>query len=290
MTNAELKEATLTPILANKREIINAVIIMIIIVMIAICAFDVSYEFIELTRIFALGGFAWLSYCSFKNNNDVYGFVFGFFSVLFQPLFKVNLGDTLWCIIDIIVVLFLLFIIYKQLISLTRKTFPDFSLRTFFNQKKNEEIVPAAMSTSERVQFLHQYDVVINLVISRLQEDDDDFGFHDFGNEFQREDKGYFSVNELPTDYPKEYEIAYYHGYTVFYPSTRITFSCQSEDASLSVHLEESEWRPMNYPPKPYLGTWFFRKGENMYSFARSIRQAVVDFYANFPKRKWQIP
>ena len=174
------------------------------------------------------------------------------------------LSSYLWCIIDIIVVLFLLFIIYKQLISLTRKTFPDFSLRTFFNQKKNEEIVPAAMSTSERVQFLHQYDVVINLVISRLQEDDDDFGFHDFGNEFQREDKGYFSVNELPTDYPKEYEIAYYHGYTVFYPSTRITFSCQSEDASLSVHLEESEWRPMNYPPKPYLGTWFFRKGENM--------------------------
>lgn len=91
----------------NLRQYINAAIQFSLAILIFICVFDVEYEYYEFVRYLSLCGFVWLAFCSFKDNNQEWGFVFAFLAILFQPLFKISLGSTLWSIIDVLVALML---------------------------------------------------------------------------------------------------------------------------------------------------------------------------------------
>ena len=283
MTKTELKDAVLIPLLSNKRELINAVIMILQTIMIAICVCDVPYVYIELVRIFALGVFSWLSYCSFKKQNDVYGFVLGFLAVLFQPLFKVNLGDALWIFVDILVVLLLSFLSFRQIVLLIRKSHPDYSFWSSLKKKSNR-IKEPVISTFEYLQLLHQYDDVINVILSCLRGEDSNLLLL-FDNEQKK--KGSYLVQELANEYPKEYEITFITSpVTVIYPRLTLCFSCLLEDSSLVVHFEESNYG-LCYPPKPYLGSWFYCKKDSMYLFARSVCQTIVDYYANYHRNRY---
>lgn len=86
---------------------------LIIAVLLILCLFDMPYGFYQLVRFAAMAAFAYLSYQYFKAKNDCLGFLFAALAALFQPFFKIALGRTLWNIVDILIALFLFYIIVK---------------------------------------------------------------------------------------------------------------------------------------------------------------------------------
>ena len=86
---------------------------LIVAVLLLLCLADMPYGFYQLVRFVAAVAFAYLSYVYFKSKKDVMGFVFAALALLFQPLFKVSLGRTLWNLVDILVALGLLYLIIR---------------------------------------------------------------------------------------------------------------------------------------------------------------------------------
>jgi len=66
------------------------------------------YGYYEFIRFIALVAFAFLSYKSYQEGNKSFAFTYAALAILFQPLFKIYLGRTLWNIIDVIAALFLI--------------------------------------------------------------------------------------------------------------------------------------------------------------------------------------
>jgi hypothetical protein len=66
------------------------------------------YGFYEFVRFIALVGFSVLAYQSFKSKNINLTIIYIGFAILFQPLFKIALGRTLWNVTDIVVAIFLI--------------------------------------------------------------------------------------------------------------------------------------------------------------------------------------
>jgi len=53
-------------------------------------------------------GFAWLAYKASEKTNKTEMIIYIGLAILFQPIFKVSLGRTMWNIVDVIVAIFLL--------------------------------------------------------------------------------------------------------------------------------------------------------------------------------------
>ncbi len=48
-------------------------------------------------------GFVYLAYAKFEEGNKLSSYVFAALAILFQPLLKIDLGRTIWNIIDVVV-------------------------------------------------------------------------------------------------------------------------------------------------------------------------------------------
>ncbi|SMC53787.1 DUF6804 family protein [Cellulophaga tyrosinoxydans] len=79
-----------------------------------ICLFNMPYGYYELVRFVALVGFGILAYYAYQNNNTAFAVIYVALALLFQPLFKIALGRTLWNIVDVIVGLFLIISLIKN--------------------------------------------------------------------------------------------------------------------------------------------------------------------------------
>ncbi len=82
-----------------------------------ICLANMPYGYYELVRFIALIGFATLAYYANKSDNKIEVIIFVALAILFQPLFKIALGRSLWNIIDLVVgaaLLLSLFLPYKE--------------------------------------------------------------------------------------------------------------------------------------------------------------------------------
>lgn len=66
------------------------------------------YGFYQLIRFIALIGFAILAYKAHQKNKKTEMIIYGALALLFQPIFKITLGRTLWNIIDVVVAIGLL--------------------------------------------------------------------------------------------------------------------------------------------------------------------------------------
>ena len=73
------------------------------------------YVYYEFIRFISLIGFVYLSYKSYEEGNKSLFFIYAALAILFQPLFKIYLGRTLWNIVDVIVALFLIATILYRL-------------------------------------------------------------------------------------------------------------------------------------------------------------------------------
>lgn len=68
-----------------------------------ICLARMPYGYYQLVRFIALVGFAFLAYAAYEQKRTTEMMIYIFLALLFQPVFKVALGRTLWNIVDVVV-------------------------------------------------------------------------------------------------------------------------------------------------------------------------------------------
>lgn len=83
-------------------------------VILLLCLFHFPYGYYQFVRIAAMLGFAYLAYNSLTNGKKVFGVLFIFFAILFQPMYKIALGRTLWNIVDVIAAVFIIITIFIE--------------------------------------------------------------------------------------------------------------------------------------------------------------------------------
>jgi len=81
---------------------------LILAILFFVCLADMPYGYYEFIRFIALAAFAWLSYKSYEEGSKGLCFMYAALAILFQPLFKIFLGRTLWNIVDVMVGIFLI--------------------------------------------------------------------------------------------------------------------------------------------------------------------------------------
>ncbi len=72
-------------------------------VLFLLCLMDMPYGYFQSVRFLALVGFGVLAYKSSEQKKDTEVIVYIALAILFQPLFKIALGRTLWNIVDVVV-------------------------------------------------------------------------------------------------------------------------------------------------------------------------------------------
>ncbi|TLF44825.1 DUF6804 family protein [Maribacter aurantiacus] len=79
-----------------------------------LCLFPLPYGYYEIVRFLALIGFVYLAYQTYQKGNEKAAFIYVALAILFQPLFKIALGRTIWNIVDVIVGIGLLISIFRN--------------------------------------------------------------------------------------------------------------------------------------------------------------------------------
>ena len=79
-----------------------------------LCLLDMPYGFYIFVRFAALIGFAVLARQSLQEGKQTELIIYIVLAILFQPIFKISLGRTIWNIVDVIVGIGLLLSIFIQ--------------------------------------------------------------------------------------------------------------------------------------------------------------------------------
>lgn len=79
-----------------------------------LCLLDMTYAFYMFVRFSALIGFAVLARQSLLEGKQTELIIYIALAILFQPIFKIYLGRTMWNIVDVIVGIGLLISIFIQ--------------------------------------------------------------------------------------------------------------------------------------------------------------------------------
>lgn len=87
---------------------------LIMVVILLICLFDMPYGYYQLVRFVAMIVFGINAYNYGVKENSLLMITMGTLALLFQPLFPITLGKTIWNIVDVIVAIFLLYLWYKE--------------------------------------------------------------------------------------------------------------------------------------------------------------------------------
>ena len=75
----------------------------ILAVLFFLCLLDMPYGYFQLVRFAAMIGFAVLAYFASSKDDKTEMIVYIALAILFQPVFKIALGRTIWNVIDVIV-------------------------------------------------------------------------------------------------------------------------------------------------------------------------------------------
>jgi hypothetical protein len=79
-----------------------------------LCLFNMPYGYYQFVRFISMCGFAYLAYSSNEVNNKNEAFVYIGLAILFQPIFKIALGRTIWNIVDVIVGIGLILSVFQN--------------------------------------------------------------------------------------------------------------------------------------------------------------------------------
>ena len=72
------------------------------------CLAPMPYGYFQLVRFVAMTVFGLMAYRYYQNQKLVATWVFGALALLFQPIFKIALGRSVWNVVDVIVALLLI--------------------------------------------------------------------------------------------------------------------------------------------------------------------------------------
>ena len=86
-----------------------------------LCLADMPYGYFQVVRFLALIGFAILAFDANKNGKQTEVILYIVMAILFQPLFKISLGRTLWNGVDVIVAIGLILSIFNTSYNLKKK-------------------------------------------------------------------------------------------------------------------------------------------------------------------------
>ena len=79
-----------------------------------LCLTDMPYGYFQFVRFIGLIGFAILAYKANQEGKQTEMIIYGALALLFQPVFKISLGRTLWNIVDVIVAIGLLLSLFSK--------------------------------------------------------------------------------------------------------------------------------------------------------------------------------
>ncbi|MBE6255202.1 MAG: hypothetical protein E7105_06785 [Prevotella sp.] len=79
-----------------------------------VCLFPMPYGYYTLVRFVAMIIFGCMAFNFYKNEEIPLCIIAGSLAMLFQPLFKIALGRTMWNIVDVIVAIALVLLWYKN--------------------------------------------------------------------------------------------------------------------------------------------------------------------------------
>ena len=84
------------------------IIKIVLAVLLLTCLLDMPYGYFQLVRFIAMVGFAISAFSASQKKDQTELIVCVVLAVLFQPLFKISLGRTIWNIVDVVVAIGLL--------------------------------------------------------------------------------------------------------------------------------------------------------------------------------------
>ena len=82
---------------------IEKIIKIVLAILFFVCLADMPYGLYQFVRFAAMIGFAYLAYSANQQTNKNEVFIYIALAILFQPIFKIALGRTIWNIVDLVV-------------------------------------------------------------------------------------------------------------------------------------------------------------------------------------------
>ena len=93
----------------------NISIKLLLALLFALCLLDMPYGYYQFVRFSAMVGFAILAYQASEKENKTEMIIYISLAILFQPIFKISFGRSIWNTIDVVVALYLIVtIIWKN--------------------------------------------------------------------------------------------------------------------------------------------------------------------------------
>ncbi|MBS1650708.1 MAG: hypothetical protein JSU07_01740 [Bacteroidetes bacterium] len=81
-------------------------------VLFLVCLFKMPYGYYQVVRLVGFVGFILLAYKSYTDKAINMAIIYCGLALLFQPLFKIALGRTIWNVVDVLVSIFLIATIF----------------------------------------------------------------------------------------------------------------------------------------------------------------------------------
>lgn len=97
----------------TKKDLTFVVKVILVVVLLS-CLLPLPYGAFELIRFASFIGFGYLAYKYYKSHQEGKALVFGALSLLIQPFFKLALGRGMWNIVDVVIVVFIIYLIVKK--------------------------------------------------------------------------------------------------------------------------------------------------------------------------------
>ena len=72
------------------------------------------YGYYELVRFLAMMVFGFVGYAAYQEKNEGRAYIFFGLAILFQPIFKISLGRDIWNMVDVVVGIWLLYLVYEE--------------------------------------------------------------------------------------------------------------------------------------------------------------------------------
>ncbi|MGI8583068.1 MAG: DUF6804 family protein [Chitinophagaceae bacterium] len=86
-------------------------------VLFLICLFNMPYGYYQIARFVGFLGFILLAYKSYTDKEISIAIIYCGLAILFQPLFKIALGRTIWNVVDVVVSAFLIATIFYNQVA-----------------------------------------------------------------------------------------------------------------------------------------------------------------------------
>lgn len=97
--------------MAKKNKKMQAILYIALAVLLLFCLTKMTYGFYLVVRFLAFAGFGYLAYLQYKGKQTDRMVLFIILALLFQPFFPLALGRVIWNIVDVIVAVYLIYLL-----------------------------------------------------------------------------------------------------------------------------------------------------------------------------------